>query len=306
MEHKTNYELKKHTTFKIGGTADNVFFPETEEEFIDLLKEKDNPVILGSCSNILISSSGTDRNIIITSKMTSHTFEENKLHTACGTKGPLLSKKCGELGLTGFEFMIGFPGSIGGMLCMNASAHNQAISDSFVGCKVFDLDKKEILNLNKEDMIFEYRKSVFAKKNYILISADFEFSKTEKENISERMNMNLDFRKSKQPSLALPNVGSIFKNPKDNSAGRLLDEAGVKGLQVGGAKVWENHANFIVNFNDANSKDVLNLMLKMYDIVKNKHEIELQPEIKYLGNLDKEEERIWKLLNQENTQKTQI
>ncbi len=301
MEIKENYELKKHTTFKVGGIAKRVFFPESVDELIKVLEETQNPILLGNCSNVLISSFEIDKDIIITSKMNEFSFDGKKLYCLCGTKGPLLSKECQKQGLSGLEFMIGFPGSIGGMLYMNASAHNQAISDYFISCKVFDTDTKKVIELNKEDMNFEYRKSVLSEKNYIILSAQFEFEEKKPEEINALMQKNLDFRKQHQPSLALPNVGSIFKNPTNDSAGRLLDCAGARGLLSGGAKVWENHANFIVNFDNATSKDILNLMLKMYDIVEEKYSIKLHPEVKFIASKDKEEERIWKTLTQENT-----
>ena len=297
MEIKKNYELKKHTTFKIGGEAKYVFFPESVDELVTLLKEKENPTLLGGCSNVLISSAGLDEDVIITTRVNQYSFDKNILTTACGTKGPLLSKESHNLGLSGFEFMIGFPGSIGGMIYMNASAHGQAISDCFKSCNVFDLHKKEVIKLNKEDMLFEYRKSVLSKNNYILLSADFELKEDCKEKINEAMQKNLNFRREKQPSLAIPNVGSIFKNPKNDSAGRLLDEAGAKGLEEGGASIWENHANFIVNRQNATSKEVLTLMQKMHNLVKEKYSIELQPEVKFIGKKDKEEEKIWNTLN---------
>ena len=112
------------------------------------------------------------------------------------------------------------------------------------------------------------------------------------------MNFNLTFRKNHQPSLALPNCGSVFKNPENNSAGKLLDSIGAKNLTVGGAKVWDNHANFIINFDNATSEDILNLMLLMYNKVKEKYDIKLSPEVVYLGNNSEIEEKIWKTLKQ--------
>ena len=108
------------------------------------------------------------------------------------------------------------------------------------------------------------------------------------------MDRNLEFRRQKQPSLALPNAGSVFKNPENDSAGRLLEKAGVKSCIIGGAKVWENHANFIVNIGQATSTDVLNLMKKMKEEVKSKYTIELIPEIKFIGKAEEEESKIWK------------
>lgn len=305
MAIQENYELKKHTTFKIGGSAKKVFFPESIDELVSVLTKNEKIIVLGGCSNILISSKGIDEDVIITTNIAEYKFEGNILKANCGVKGPFLSKKCQELGLSGFEFMIGFPGTIGGMVCMNASAHNQAINDVFLKCTVFDKKTKKILKINKEDMKFAYRKSIFSENDYILLNAEFELKPFDKEKISALMERNLEFRKLRQPSLTLPNVGSIFKNPENDSAGRLLDIAGAKELSHGGAKVWENHANFIINFENASSKDVLNLMLKMYNVVKEKYTIKLQPEIKYIGIKDTEEEKIWQTMNGKNTAQTQ-
>jgi len=128
---------------------------------------------------------------------------------------------------------------------------------------------------------FGYRTSICQKKDYIVLEAEFEL--TPKDGVKEKMDENLAFRKSHQPSLALPNCGSIFKNPDGNSAGKLLDECGVKCLEVGGVKVWEKHANFIVNHNEGTSDDVINLMREMQRRVKEKFNIELKPEIRFLG-----------------------
>ena len=119
------------------------------------------------------------------------------------------------------------------------------------------------------------------------------------------MQRNLEFRKQRQPSLSLPNCGSVFKNPPNDSAGRLLDLAGAKELTEGGAKVWEDHANFIINYDNADSKDVLNLMHKMYNMVKNKYTIELKPEIKFIGIKEAEEQKIWQTITGENIAATQ-
>ncbi len=288
-----NYELKKHTTFKIGGCAKRAFFPTTTEEMTQLLCELKNPVILGSCSNVLISSQGIDNDVILTSKMNNFTLEKNILTAQCGVKVPMLSKEAEHNALSGMEFMIGFPGTVGGAVYMNASAHSQAVSDTCVLCHIFDLDEKKLLELNKEEMQFGYRSSIMQKKNYVLIDAKFELRPAPKEEISAIMMRNLEFRKGKQPSLAIPNAGSIFKNPPNDSAGRLLEKAGVKGLKYGDAQVWMGHANFIVNTENANSKDVSHLMNKMYNMVKDKYTIELRPEVKFVGIMSEEEVELW-------------
>ncbi len=288
-----NYELKKHTTFKIGGCAKRAFFPSTNEEMAELLTELKNPVILGGCSNVLISSQGIDEDVILTTKMNAFSLEKNILTAQCGVKVPMLSREAEHNSLSGMEFMIGFPGSVGGAVYMNASAHSQAVSDTCILCHVFDMEQKKILELNKEEMQFGYRSSIMQKKSYILLDAKFELRPAPKEEITAIMTRNLEFRKGKQPSLATPNAGSIFRNPPNDSAGRLLEKAGVKGLKQGGAQVWLGHANFIVNVENADSKDVSNLMNKMYNMVKEKYTIELLPEVKFVGIKSKEEVELW-------------
>jgi len=295
-----NYELKNHTTFKIGGCAKRAYFPTTIEEFCTLLDTLKSPLILGNCSNVLISTNGVNEDVIMTTKLNKFEIHKNLIVTQCGVKVPMLARESEKNSLSGFEFMIGFPGSVGGAIYMNASAHSQAISDTFKSCRIYDLDNKRVIDLNKDEMEFSYRNSILQKRNYIILEATFELTPTTKEEISNIMQRNLNFRKGKQPNLSLPNVGSIFRNPPNDSAGRLLEKAGVKGLKVGGAQVWLGHANFIINTENATSCDVSQLMNKMYNEVKEKYTIKLLPEVKYVGIKSKEEEEIWNtLLNQE-------
>lgn len=297
-----NYELKNHTTFKIGGLAQRAFFPSTIKEFTELLMTLNNPLILGGCSNVLVSSKGVEDDVILTSKMKEYSINNNIITALCGVKVPLLSKEAENRSLSGFEFMIGFPGSVGGAVYMNASAHSQAISDSFVSCRVFDLENKKVIELNKEEMKFGYRTSILQSSPFVLLDAKFELLPLPKDEISSVMMRNLEFRKGRQPSMVLPNAGSIFKNPPNDSAGRLLEKAGVKGHKEGGAQVWLGHANFIVNVENASSKDVSHLMNKMYNMVKEKYTIELVPEIKFIGIKSKGEEELWDtMLNKKQT-----
>lgn len=305
VEVKQDYELKPHTTFKIGGKAKNVYFPTSIDSLISVVAENNNIIILGGCSNILVSSKGIEEPIAITSGVCNFKIDGNIVTADCGVKGPYLAKECQKAGLSGFEFMSGLPGTIGGMVCMNASAHSQAIEDTFLSCSVYDLSSKKIIELKKEELKFDYRKSLLSNSNYVVLSAKFELKISDKDKIYELMQRNLEFRKLRQPSLAMPNIGSTFKNPNNDSAGRLLDLAGAKELTVGGAKVWDNHANFIVNFDNADSKDVLNLMYKMYNIVKEKYTIELKPELKFIGIKEAEEDKIWQIMTGKNTAKKQ-
>lgn len=293
LECLNDYDLKKHTTFKIGGKAKRTYFPETSDELITLLEKLRNPIVLGGCSNVLISSNGVDSDVILTNRLDNFEFNHNKVTAQCGVRIPILSKSAQKLGLSGFEFMACFPGTVGGVVCMNASAHGQFVSDTCISCRVFDLDEKKVLHLEKSDLKFSYRSSVLSEKNYILLDTVFELKKDVPEKILSLMKKNIEFRKEKQPGLSLPNAGSIFKNPDGDSAGRLLEEAGARGLNYGGARVWDGHCNFIVNENNAQSKDVSYLMNKMYNMVKEKSGIKLEPEIRYIGNPDREEEELW-------------
>ena len=298
MKIEKDYELKRHTTFQIGGKADIVCFPETEEEFEKALSEYPDALVLGNGSDVLISSEGVKGCVIITTSLTDFEIDGENVHASCGVKAPILSRAVAEKGLSGFEFMSCIPGTVGGLVNMNASAHSQAISDVFVSCRVYDRKNKKVWVLTKEEMEFEYRKTVISKKDYIVLDANFKLRQSDAEEVKALMERNAEFRKQKQPSLALPNAGSVFKNPENDSAGRLLEKSGVKAKTIGGAKVWENHANFIVNTGDATSLDALQLMFEMYKRVKEKFNIELKPEVIFLGENNKEEVEICKILYQ--------
>ena len=271
IEVKENYEIKNLTTFKVGGNVKQIYFPANQQEFVYLLKTIKNPLILGGGSNVIFSSQGYD-----------------------GVKGPFASQTAYNSSLSGFEFMIGFPGTLGGNIFMNAGAHGQNISDTFTKACLYDLKTKEVVYFEKEQMKFGYRTSILQNGRYILLGAEFDLKKNSQEVIKELMDRNLEFRKNIQPSLATPNAGSVFKNPENDSAGRLLDKAGVKSFEINGVKVWEKHANFIVNTGDGTSEDILELIYRMYKQVKDTYTIELEPEVRFIGKRTKREEEICK------------
>lgn len=290
-----NFDIKNLTSFKIGGKISEVFFPENIEEFTQILNENPEIRVFGNLSNTLISSLGYEGKIILTTKMNSVQIDGTRIIADCGVKGPKLSQIACEAGLSGFEFMIGFPGSVGGEIYMNASAHGQSISDNLVSVTCLTQEGK-IVKYSKEEMNFEYRKSRCSKDNLIVLQTEFELETKPQAEIKAKMNENLEFRKTHQPLLNLPNCGSIFKNPQNDSAGRLLDSIGAKSFTQGGVKVWESHANFIVNNNNGTSTDVLELMFKMYTEVKNKYNIKLSPEIIFLGGADEKENELWQIM----------
>ncbi len=291
---QNDFVIKNLTSFKVGGEIKQVYFPTNIDEFVGILKTNPDIKVVGQLSNTLVSSSGYNNNLIVTSKMEGLEINGTKVIADCGIKGPTIATKVSMLGLHGFEFMIGFPGSIGGNIVMNASANEQCISDKLTSVTVFE--DGEIKKYSKEEMDFSYRHSVCQDRKIVVLRAEFELEKGDIIEISQQMKNNIKFRTAHQPLLNLPNCGSVFKNPQNDSAGRLLDLVGAKTMSVGGAKVWENHANFIINTGNATSKDILELMDKMSSAVKENFDIELIPEVRYLGDNNKYEEELCKKL----------
>ena len=302
MQVKEDFEIKNLTTFKIGGKVKKLYLPESIEEFTGLLREIDNYTVLGSCSDVLFSSNGYSGNVILTTEMKNFEIKGTKIYVDCGVKDPLISQKAGEASLSGFEFLIGLPGTIGGAVYMNAGAHGQCVADVLSSCCLFDKETKEVVFKQKDEMEFSYRHSVLHDGRYIMLSAEFDLKKLPREEIKELMDRNLTFRKTVQPSLKEPNAGSVFKNPDNDSAGRLLDKAGVKNFDMPNVKVWQKHANFIVNKGNATSEDVLELMVKMFQAVKDTYTIELKPEVIFIEDKTKKEEELCNILYQK-TQK---
>ena len=292
-----DFDIKNYTTFKIGGKIDEVYFPESVDDFVRLLQKYHNIPVLGNLSNTLVSSSGYDGKVILTKKINNINIDGTRVTVDCGVNGPKLAQEVCKAGLSGLEFMIGFPGSIGGEVYMNASAHGQCISDKIVSVLCYSR-KIGLMTFEKERMGFDYRTSRCEKDDLIVLKAEFELTPKNSDEIKKQMDENLDFRRKHQPTLALPNCGSIFKNPPCNPAGKLIESVGAKEIMEGDVRVWRNHANFIINTGNGTSLDVLKLMFEIKKRVKDVYNIELDPEIKYLGNKNKEELKLWQKLTQ--------
>ncbi|MGD9580852.1 MAG: UDP-N-acetylmuramate dehydrogenase [Vampirovibrionia bacterium] len=295
----TNKSLSDFTTYKIGGKADKVFLPETKAELIDIIQqEKDNLLILGYGSNILVSSQGYAGCIILTRDLNKISMiDDNTIYAEAGAFSPKFAKFCLDNNLTGGEFLAGIPGSIGGAVCMNSSANSQKIEDIIISAEVYNINTNEIEIWQKEKFNFKYRESSINSEENFIISAKFKLNPANKETILSRMNENLMFRKNKQPSGN--NAGSVFKNPENTenlSAGYLLDQASVKGWNENDACVSSLHANFIINNNNASSLDISRLINRMQKAVKDQSGYTLNPEIKFIGIKTEEEELIWKNL----------
>lgn len=296
---ENDFDISKLTSFKVGGKIRKAYFPESVDEFVKILKSEPDAVVAGNLSNVLVSSDGYDGVLICTKRMDEIKIDGNLVTASAGVRGTKLSKLAAANGLSGLEFMIAFPGSVGGEVYMNAGAHGQMVSDVLKSAKIYS-PENGILNFSNKEMKFAYRSSICREMPYVILEAEFELKPDTSDNIQKRMNENLAFRQEKQPSLTLPNCGSVFKNPEGDSAGRLLEAAGAKQMKAGGARVFEKHANFIINDNNATSSDILILMDKMSSAVENKYGIKLIPEVRYLGNNNEKEVELCRKLKMES------
>jgi len=280
-----NEPLSKHTTYGIGGPAEIMVFPENKTDLIQIIRtarKMNQPVsILGSGSNILISDNGI-KGVVISLKNTLKLIEiENqKLYAECGSMLGRIVKQAVKHNLIGLENLNGVPGTLGGALVMNAGAWGGEISENLVQVELIDEDGK-LRYLQKNEINFSYRQSSFNKKD-ILLSAEFLLKKADKEIINKNFVEAQTGRKSTQP-LNKRSAGSLFKNPKGHSAGKLIDEAGLKGFSVGQAKISDKHANFFINEGNASSRDMLQLIKKAHQTVKEKFNINLELEVKLMG-----------------------
>jgi UDP-N-acetylmuramate dehydrogenase len=283
---KLSEPLKKHTTFKIGGAAKLFFRPQELEELRKIVSSSrkiDLRVLaLGSGSNLLVSDKGVEAAVI---KLDSPAFRkasyvDNILEAGAGKPLSQLLSYCRVQGLSGLEFMAGIPGTVGGALVMNAGVRTGkkllAIGDLVESVQVLDYNGK-IKILEGRKLKFGYRRSNLAK--YIILSCRFKLNFKSSEEIQEKIYDYLKRRRNTQ-DYSRPNAGCVFKNPQGDSAGRLIDECGLKGSKIGAATVSYKHANFIINTGNASAKDVLDLMRLIKLEVKKKYNIILQPEIK--------------------------
>lgn len=303
IEHKINFDLKNLSTVRILSVADVVYFPKNTDELEMVLSNVESPIILGAGSNILFSTSGTKKPVICTKEVKNYKISGNKIEVEAGLSVQMLSKIALNNSLSGFEFLIGIPATVGGAVFMNAGCHGQEIKDVLKSAIVFDKTTGKTVELKNEDLKFSYRNSILKERpdDFVVLSATFELLQKENKEIHDKMQENIEFRKKVQPSLALPNLGSVFKNPnfidefeQKCSAGALIDRCSLKGYTIGGAQVYKNHANFVINFNNCTSFDYTNVVYKMYDKVREKFRVELSPEIIFAGGSNLIEEEKWK------------
>lgn len=281
-----NEPMSRHTSFKTGGNAKVFVEPANESELsaaIGLCKE--NAIrfyIIGNGSNLLFPDEGFDGVIIKIGKMFSDIKANGEVITAGA--GALLSKVASVAlteELTGFEFAAGIPGSIGGAICMNAGAYDGEMKDIVSSVKLMDYEGNVVVK-NCEEMDFSYRHSIISSSDYVVLSVGFKLKKGDKEEIKAIMQDLQCRRKEKQP-LEYPSAGSTFKRPEGYFAGKLIQDAGLRGYKVGGAMVSEKHCGFVINADNATSDDIINLIKDVQRIVYDKFGVKLEPEVKIIN-----------------------
>ena len=277
--------MSKHTTFRIGGNADVFVSPKISQvpELIEVAKEFDIPVtIIGNGSNLLVGDKGI-RGLVISFGKEAEDIQvcETKMTVSAGTILAKAAAEAAKNSLTGLEFAAGIPGTLGGAIVMNAGAYGGEMKDVVVSAKVLT-PEGEILELSKDELDLSYRHSCVPEKNYIVLEATLELSRGEEQAIREMMADFKERRVEKQP-LEYPSAGSTFKRPEGYFAGKLIQDAQLRGYQVGGAQVSEKHCGFVINAGNATAEDVLTLMEDVKKIVYEKFQVELEPEVKMIG-----------------------
>lgn len=298
MEQLVNTPVARYTTLKVGGDVRRLCQPTNTDELVQLLDELNRLgepwFILGGGSNLLVSSAGFDGTVIRMTQMQGiKQLQDGIIEADAGARLPHLAKYAASIGLSGLEFAVGIPGTVGGAAVMNAGAHGSCMAEITESITVFDTCSWQLVTLSKEELAFTYRSSRVDPSTQVVVSSRYRLKPDIADNIIERTKHNEDYRWRTQP-LGWPNAGSTFKNPEPTrGAGLLLDQAGAKALQEGKAGVSAIHANFVINLGGATSQDVTTLLGKMQDTVEKQFSIRLHPEWKTLGKFSDTEQNIW-------------
>ena len=276
-----NISLSTLTTYKTGGVAKLVIYPNNINNLKELItlihKYNINYFLLGKGSNILFSDKEFNGIIIKLDKLNKFEIKQNEIYVESGMILSKLVQESIKNNLTGLEFAIGIPGTIGGAIYMNAGAYGSNMSNIIKSVIALN-EKLQIEEIPLEKLKFDYRYSIFqANKNSICIAANIKLEFGNHDEITSKIKENLLKRKNSQP-LEYPSAGSVFRNPEGNYAGKIIEELGLKGKSIGGAEISTKHANFIINKNNASSSDILNLIKLVQKEAKDKYKIDLKLE----------------------------
>lgn len=279
-----NVEMKKYTSFKAGGKAKKMIIPQNEEELSlalrELVENKEKHIMLGNGSNTLIKDDGYDGTVIkLGDEFSKIEIDQIRIKVGSAALMSVVAKEALAAGLTGFEFASGIPGSIGGAVFMNAGAYGGEMKDIVESVKVVPKEGGEIKVFTAEQLDLSYRHSIFEKTGDIVTEVVLKLQSGDCNEIAAKMSELTKKRNTKQP-VAYPSAGSFFKRPEGNFAGKLIEDAGLKGLTVGGAQVSSLHSGFIINIGNATATDILELMKLVQNVVFDKFDVMLEPEVR--------------------------
>lgn len=276
-EYYENVSLKKYNTYKLDVMCRYLIYPKDKYELVNLLKNlKKNDIeylILGGGSNVVLAR--PIFNVIIKlDRLNKVNIKDNIVIAEAGVSLPFLSNVCMKKGLNGLAFAVGLPGLVGASTAMNAGAYNENMADIVKGIKVIT-PNLDIITMSNKELKYSYRNSFLKEnKDYICIETTLELTYENIEEIKEVMDNRIKRRKESQP-LDMPNAGSVFRNPEGLSAGKMIEDIGLKGYTIGGAMISPKHANFIINTGTATYEDIINLIEYIKDKVKKHYNIEL-------------------------------
>ena len=287
LELREHEPMAKHTSFRVGGPVRLMALPRTAEEAVRVVQAAAElgikPFFMGNGSNLLVADGGWEGLIVKTFDGLSAL--EGKGDTLRAGSGLLLSRLANaalDRGLTGLEFAHGIPGSLGGGVTMNAGAYGGELKDVLVNVTVMDREGN-ILKKTPEELCMGYRTSSVLSEEYVVLEAEINLEKGDRRLIRARMDDLAARRREKQP-LEYPSAGSTFKRPEGYFAGKLIDDAGLRGFRVGGAQVAEKHCGFVINREQATAADVMELCRRVSGAVKEQFGVELEMEVKTIGN----------------------
>jgi len=281
-----------HTSYRIGGPAEVFCVPQDVEDLriaLDFVHQEGIPFfIMGNGTNLLVSDAGFKGMIIkISGTFNGVQFFEEKVISGAGTDLGYLIKEAAQRGLFGWPFAVGIPGTVAGAVVMNAGSSTLYMGQHVVKVKALDCQSLKIIEMAKDNLQFQYRRSVLDCGKWVVLEVELLLERDDPERIFLRIQELLSRRKQVQP-LNYPSAGSVFRNPDNAYAGKLIEDSGCKGWTEGGAMVSPVHANFIVNANGATAFEVARLMRRVRDTVQEKFGIILEPEIKLLGEWPEE------------------
>lgn len=285
-EYFFNQSLKNHCSFKIGGKCKLLINIAKQNELVEVIKylksEKINYLIIGNASNILFDDRGYNGVIIkIADKFNQIYRNANILNIQAGASNKEIAKYCIEQGLSGYEALSGIPGSIGGALYMNAGAYGVEIYQLVQSVTILN-SQMEIEEIDIKNINYAYRYSSLANEDNVILSVKIKLEKAKSEQVLEKVNYYTHQRMLKQP-LEYPSAGSVFKRPKNNFASKLIDDAKLRGYQIGGAAISKKHAGFIINKHNASFQDVCDLIAHIQKVVEEQFNIKLEREVKVIN-----------------------